>query len=50
MSRWFYRFPGNFYALGPTTAQFANEREARKYIRRIWEFDRLPRGTELWRA
>lgn len=49
-SRWFYRFPGSFYALGPTTKTFASEREARAFVRRIWELDRLPRGTEFWRA
>lgn len=49
-TRWYYRFPGSFYALGPTSRSFATEREARAEIRRIWELDRLPRGTEIWRA
>lgn len=50
MSRWYYRFPGNFYAFGPTPREFASEREARAYIKRIWELAHLPRGTEFWRA
>ena len=49
-TRWYYRFPGNFFAYGPITAQFATEREARAYLRHIWQLDRLPRGTEVWRA
>lgn len=49
-SRWYYRFPGSFHALGPTTKTFASERAARAYVRRIWELDRLPRGSEFWRA
>lgn len=49
-TRWYYRFPGCFHAYGPTTEQFATEQEARAEIRHIWQLDRLPRGTELWRA
>jgi hypothetical protein len=49
-TRWYYRFPGNFHAFGPTTATYRTEHEARAAIRQIWELDRLPRGTELWRA
>ena len=50
MSRWFYRFPSNFYAYGPTTRRFATEREARAHVRHVWELHRMPRGTEFWRA
>jgi len=48
--RWYYHFPGEVYAYGPTTYRYATEREARKAIRRAWNLKKLPRGTELWEA
>lgn len=46
---WYYRFPGVFHAYGPARfEQPISERDARAYIRRIWELERLPRGTEFW--
>jgi len=50
MWRWYYHLPGQVYAYGPTTQQFATERDAREHIRRSWGFVRLPRGTEVWKA
>ena len=50
MWRWFYRFPGDVYALGPTTKSYATEKEVRVVIRRYWELEKLPRGTEIWKA
>jgi hypothetical protein len=50
MSRWYFRFPEDFYALGPTTKRLSTEKKAREYIKKCWEIERLPRGFELWRA
>lgn len=50
LSRWYFRFPGHFYAWGPTTGRYATEREARASIRRAGNLARLPRGFEIWRA
>jgi hypothetical protein len=50
LSRWYYRFPGNPYAYGPTINNFTTENQARESIRRSWNIKRLPRGTEVWRA
>lgn len=49
-SRWYYLFPGNFHAFGPTQQTFPSERLLRAHLRRIWNLDRLPRRTECWRA
>jgi len=49
-SRWYYRFPGNFYAYGPTTLRFRTERAVREHLREVWKLTRLPNGTEVWRA
>ena len=49
MTRWFFRFPGSFHANGPTGLH-STEREARAEIRRVWKLDKLPPGTEVWRA
>ena len=49
-SRWYYFFPGNVYAYGPTTEAYASEREVRALIRQWWKLRRLPRGFQLWRA
>lgn len=49
-SRWYYRWPGDFYAVGPTTLRFTNERAVRAHLRDIYGLERLPRGTECWRA
>jgi hypothetical protein len=49
-TRWYYKFPGNAYAYGPTTQTFANQKKAREHIRKSWELERLPKGFELWRA
>lgn len=49
-SRWYFKFPSYFHAIGPTTKRFATEQEARKNIRKVWGLTRLPKGTEVWRA
>lgn len=49
-SRWYYHFPGNVYAYGPTTKRFTNERDVRGYLREVWGLERLPAGFECWRA
>lgn len=49
MRRWYYRLPGSAYANGPT-GPFASEREARAYLREIYDLVKLPRGTEVWPA
>ena len=49
-TRWYYRFPGNFFAHGPTTLLFASERAVRVHLRSVWDLDRLPSGAEVWRA
>jgi hypothetical protein len=49
-SRWYYFFPGNVYAYGPTTGTFSNERAVREHIKECWELQRLPRGFSVWRA
>jgi hypothetical protein len=49
-TRWYYFFPGNVYAYGPTTEAYASEREVRALIRQWWKLRRLPRGFQLWRA
>ena len=49
--RWYIRFPGGFYALGPMLCPYLmNERQARAHARRVWNLTRLPVGTELWPA
>jgi len=50
MNRWYYFFPGNVYAYGPTVQTFSNEKKAREHIRKSWELAKLPRGFQLWRA
>jgi hypothetical protein len=49
-SRWYFFFPGNVYAYGPTTQRFTTERAVRKHIRECWGLKRLPRGFAYWRA
>lgn len=49
-SRWYYKFPGGVYGLGPTEQRFSCERQAREHIRRSWGYKRLPQGTQVWRA
>lgn len=49
-ARWFWLWPGAVYATGPTNGFYATEREARAAIRRAWDLDRLPMGTQVWRA
>ena len=48
--RWYYFFPGNVYAYGPTTDYYGSEREVRAMIKRAWELARLPRGFQCWKA
>lgn len=50
MSRWYYHFPGEVYAYGPTTNRYPTERQAREGIKRDWGLKRLPRRTGVWRA
>jgi len=33
-SRWYYHFPNNAYAYGPTTDRYGSEREVRKLIKK----------------
>ena len=47
--RWYYRLPGKSVR-GPTTAEYATEKEARQEIRRLCGLKQLPQGTEIWRA
>lgn len=50
--RWYYKLPGNFHALGPTTGEYSSEREVRKMLRVIFfpKKKRLPKGIEVWKA
>lgn len=48
--RWYYRFPGQVYANGPTNERYVTEEEAREEVRRIWNLRRLPSGFEIWRT
>ena len=48
--RWYFRWPGNFYAWGPTPEEYPSERACRAALREIYKLDRLPRGMEVWRA
>lgn len=48
--RWYYRFPGCAFATGPTSGRYALERNAREEVRRVWGLEKLPQGTEFWRA
>ena len=49
-SRWYYFFPGNVYAYGPTTERFSSERQVREMVRWSWRLKRLPIGFQVWRA
>jgi hypothetical protein len=49
-TRWYYRLPGNFYGLGPTSDTYRTERDLRAMVRQAWGFKRLPQGFECWRA
>ncbi|MBU2009586.1 MAG: hypothetical protein KJ624_07120 [Chloroflexi bacterium] len=49
-SRWYYFFPGNVYAYGPTTGSYSSERAVREMVRHAWKLKRLPRGFQVWRA
>ena len=46
-TRWYYKFPGNVYAYGPTMQRFSNRKKAMEHIRKSWELERLPKGFEL---
>ncbi len=48
MKSFMYKLPGAVYAYGPFTAE--NEREARAHIRKLWGYDRLPKGFEIWES
>lgn len=48
-SKWYYHFPGNPYAYGPTTDRYYAS-EIRALLRQWWDLKRLPNGTEVWRA
>ena len=48
ITHWFIRFPGGF-AQGPFRSEGVTEQKARENARIIFELDRLPVGTELWR-
>lgn len=48
--RWWYHFPGQVYAYGPTTNRYRTEREVREMLRQCWGYKRLPRGTVVWKA
>jgi len=41
-------FPGQVYSNGPTPAR--NEREFRAFLRRLWGYSRLPKGTAIWQV
>jgi len=43
-SRWYYQFPGAFYANGPTTGYYRTEDEVREAC--PW----MPENAEIWRA
>lgn len=46
---WYYRLPGAFYANGPVEFKSPiDEREFRKYLRELFDIERLWRGTEVW--
>ena len=49
-SRWYYHLPNNVYAYGPTTGRYKSEKDVREMVRKSWGFDKLPRGTAVWRA
>ena len=48
-SRWYFKFPGEFYAHGPTDILFSNERHVRAYICECYHLA-TSRGIEVWRA
>lgn len=62
LSRWYYRYPGNFYALGPTLGRYGSQKEVREMVRLIdhkikygkdhiyYKMEKLPAGMEFWRA
>jgi hypothetical protein len=48
--RWYFRWPGEFYAWGPTEEEYGSEREVRAMLRESYGYKRLPRGMEIWIA
>ena len=44
---YYARFPGDFY---PMDVYAASESGARTQLRAMLDLDRLPRGTEVWKA
>ena len=48
--RWYYHFPGNPYAYGPTTECYSSETAVREMVRHSWKLKRLPVGFQVWRA
>ncbi len=47
--KWYIKFPGDFYAMGPIEFDGpTKEREVRRYAREYAGCTRLPNGFECW--
>lgn len=46
--RYYIKFPGSTYALGPITAN--NKEEVIKFAREFAGLKKLPKGFEFWKA
>ena len=49
-TKWYIKFPGNAYAIGPTVGYYFTEKQVREMIRDSYGFNRVPHGTQIWRA